>query len=37
VTYVFAGQRKYIKGLGYISMSLYVTVSFDTTFRMSYS
>lgn len=35
--YVFAGQRKYIQGLGYISMYLYVIVSFDTTFQMSYS
>jgi len=37
ITYVFVGQRKYIQGLGYISMSLYVTISFDTTFQMLYS
>jgi len=29
LTYVFLGQCKYIKGLGYIFMSLYVTVSFS--------
>ena len=37
LAYVCARQHKYIHGFSYISMSLYVTVSFDTTFHMSYS